>query len=87
MGIPLHGWLETEAHGSRGPSSAMTRLRAEGRLELQPTLYHPHAEPSRTQPFPLRKDPARTCVQGNVSRANDLELQTRQESSPLGVWG
>lgn len=48
-----------------------------------PTASHPETTCWR-RPLPQRHG-LRTCVEGDVSRADDLELQTRQECSPLGV--
>lgn len=48
-----------------------------------PTSSHP-GDPLRHRPLP-QTHWLPTCVEGDVSRADDLELQTRQERSPLGV--
>lgn len=48
-----------------------------------PTSSHP-GDHSYGPPLPQRNW-LQTCVEGDVSRADNLELQTRQECSPLGV--
>ena len=48
-----------------------------------PTASHPGGHPYEP-PLPQRHW-LQTCVEGDVSRADNLELQTRQECSPLGV--
>lgn len=45
---------------------------------------YPRDPGSGARPRPQRGTGLHTCVQGDVSRAYDLKLQSRQEGSPLG---